>query len=304
MAEKYLTKFNTLLLIALAAFAAGGNVRAENEEHSHKLLQPSAWAARGFISPEGDPKCIDEVGEFSIDEELKIICEAAKRGNAQAQHNLGQLFFLTQVAEVQEYDEAYKWFSLAAEQNLPDAQYAIALMHHYGIGIVGDYSLAMKFLLKAANNDHMNAQYLLGLIYASSIRESVKNTDEATKFLRLAAVQGHRLAQEVLTNILKRSALNSGIVGMPAVEYNVETSYAACSEDFDVNNPRYFSNSDLEIVLNDHGSNKSNRYRHFTKLDLNRALNESYEKYVAAMGTCFSSLAKKQGPGYIKFNSP
>lgn len=238
-------------------------------------------AARGFVSSEGVPKCIDEVVEFSDDEELKIICEAAKRGNAQAQHNLGQLLFLTHGAEVQDYDEAYKWFSLAAEQNLPVAQYAIGLMHYYGIGIVGNYSLAMKFLLRAANNNHMNAQYMLGLIYASSIRETVKNTDEATKFLRFAAVQGHRLAQEVLTNILKRSTLNSGIDGVPLIEYDAEISYAACSEDFDINNSTYLANSDREIVLNEPASGKSNKFRHFTKLDLNSALNEVMKSMLA-----------------------
>lgn len=301
---KYSTKVKTVLLIEIFAFAVCGNVRAENDERSHKLLQPSAWAARGFVSPEGAPKCIDEVVEFSIDKELKIICEAAKRGSAQAQHNLGQLLFLTQGAEVQDYDEAYKWFGLAAEQNLPVAQYAIGLMHYYGIGIVGDYSLAMKFLLRAANNNHMNAQYLLGLIYASSIRETVKNTDEATELLRLAAAQGHRLAQEVLTNILKRSALNSEIEGAPVIEYNVEISLAACSEDFDVNNPRYSANSEREIVLSDPALGKADKFRHFTKLDLNRALNEGYEKYVGLMEVCFSSLARRQGPGYVKLNSP
>lgn len=304
MIERCLIKVKAVLLIKIVAFAVCGNVRAEDDERSHKLLQPSAWAARGFVSPEGAPKCIDEVVESSIDEELKIICEAAKRGNAQAQHNLGQLLFLMHGGEVQDYDEAYKWFSLAAEKNLPDAQYAIGLMHYYGIGIVGDYSLAIKFLLRAANNNHMNAQYMLGLVYAGSIREAVKNTDEATKFLRLAAAQGHRLAQEVLTNILKRSALNSGIEGAPVIGYNVEISYAACSEDFDINNPKHSANSEREIVLRAPTFGKADKFRHFTKLDLNHALNEGYEKYVGLMEVCFSSSARRLGPGYVKVNSP
>ena len=53
---------------------------------------------------------------------------------------------------------------------------------------------------QAAANGHTNAQYVLGWLYASG--EIVeKNTEEAIEWLRQAASQNHRLAEEALEQL-------------------------------------------------------------------------------------------------------
>lgn len=298
-----MANFKQLLLIGVLALAVCGNGHAADGEKPIESLQPSAWAARGFVPPVGEPQCID-LDTGSLNEAgLKRICEEAKLGNANAQHNLGQLFFLARDAEESHADEAYKWFSLAAEQKLPASQYALGLMHFYGLGIVGDRRLAMSWMTKAADNGHMNAQYLLGLHYASPMRGAEKHMDDATKWLRLAAAQGHDLAQEVLTNILKRMAVSPTVESGPMVEYDVKISHAACAEDFDINNPKSYANPDRQFTWNDVRAKKSNKYTYFALSDLIRAIQESHEKYAGSMETCLRGLASVSGAGHVKFDA-
>ncbi len=93
--------------------------------------------------------------------------------------------------------QAERWFRLAAEQGLADAQYDLGLMYVDGKGVVEDDMQGAHWLHKAADQGHANAQYRLGRMYEEG--EGVtKDRDEAVRWYRLAGEQGIALAQHRL----------------------------------------------------------------------------------------------------------
>ena len=288
------------LLTAFLCLGMAGHAFAEANDDPDRVVMPSEWVGRGFVAPPGEPHCIDEASVSLNGAALKRLCEAARNGDAQSQHNLGQLFYLTKGAQEQDYDDAYKWFHLAAEQGLPAAQYGLSLLHGNGLGIAGRIDEAIKWLTRAANSGHANAQFWLGIYYASAMRASDSDTEKALVWLRQSAKNGHPLAVEVLTNTSKRMTQGSGSASDTGTEYDFSNSLAACTEGYDINHPKPAAQEDQSASQGDAPRKKSAPYIYFTKADLLRSIQSSPETYLGAVGTCFSAAALRAGPGFVK----
>lgn len=65
---------------------------------------------------------------------IQLYQEKAHTGDAEAQYQLGLLFMNGQ-GTIQDFEEAAKWFNLAANQNHPQAQYQLGLIHKTGYGL-------------------------------------------------------------------------------------------------------------------------------------------------------------------------
>ena len=295
-------KNNPRRLLALLCWGFSPMLHAADEQNASSVAQPSEWVARGFVAPGGEPTCLTDAPPALNRETLEHLCEDAKKGAPKAQHNLGQLFFLTKGAGERDYDNAYKWFNLAAKQGLPAAQYGMGLLHTFSLGIVGNRDEAMKWLSQAANSGHANAQYALGLYYAATIRASEDNALESVRWLRRSAEQGNPLATEVLSNTTKRRA--SGSRSKPESvpesdgEYDFSISLAACTEGYDLNHQKSASQKAWESARIGASKNNTGSFRYFTPSDLLRAINVSPERYMGMMGTCFDGSASRLGPGF------
>ena len=62
-------------------------------------------------------------------------------------------------------EEAVNWYSLAADQNFPPAQYRLGLMYQKGRGVFQSYQEAAKFLRTAAMSNFVPAQGALAVLY-------------------------------------------------------------------------------------------------------------------------------------------
>ena len=80
-----------------------------------------------------------------------------------AQCNLGWCY-QDGVGVVNDYKEAVRLFSLAAQQGHSDAQYNLGLCYQNGIGVVKDYKEAVRLFSLAAQQGDSGAQYNLGLL--------------------------------------------------------------------------------------------------------------------------------------------
>lgn len=110
--------------------------------------------------------------------------EAAERGDAIAQSNLGGMY-LEGRGVPQDYSEAVKWFRKAVEQGSASAQSHLGLMYAKGQGVAQDYSKARTWWCKAAEQGHPIAQSNLGFMYAKGL--GVPQDDEqAHMWLNLA----------------------------------------------------------------------------------------------------------------------
>ena len=107
--------------------------------------------------------------------------QAAAQGHAQAQSNLGFMYYSGQ-GVVQDYAEAVKWYKLAAAQGLASAHYNLGLMYANGQGVVQDYVRAhMWWNLAATKGD----------------ADAVKNRDiVAAKMTTQKIAEAQKLARE------------------------------------------------------------------------------------------------------------
>ena len=83
----------------------------------------------------------------------KLWLPLAKQGNAEAQLNLGVMYYKGRGVP-QDYQEAVKWYRLSAEQGNAEAQLNLGLMYDFGQGVPQDYvSAHMWFNLCGSSGD-------------------------------------------------------------------------------------------------------------------------------------------------------
>ena len=93
----------------------------------------------------------------------------------------------------QNHAEAVKWYRLAADQGNADAQYNLGVMYYTGQGVPQDHVQAVKWFRLAADQGLASAQFFLGLMYAKG--EGVpQNYVQAHMWLNLAGAGGDTLA--------------------------------------------------------------------------------------------------------------
>jgi len=124
--------------------------------------------------------------------------EIADQMSANVQQQLGLTYYYGRYGFKQNYSEALKWFQKAAEQGHAGAQYGLGIMYFGGRGVPKQYAKALKWLQNPAEQGHLTAQYLLGLIHFRGHNGVRQNYPEALKWFQKVAKQGHADAQYLL----------------------------------------------------------------------------------------------------------
>ena len=129
----------------------------------------------------------------------------------QSAHNLACLLQEGKgsVASKAEPLQAIKYFAIACESELKESQYSLAclLKNH-----LGDYEEAFGFFQLAANQDHIGAAYNLGVILEKGRGLNPVDRDGAISYYRFAASKGHVKAAVNLAAMLSVSGSDSGSV--------------------------------------------------------------------------------------------
>lgn len=121
---------------------------------------------------------------------VHLYLEKAIKGNADAQYQLG-LLYLTGKGTIQDFEEAAKWFTSAAEQNHAAAQYELGLLFHNGLGVDLDNEKSYMWLNLAA---------AAGIEQAATARDKVMRS-LSTKQL----TQAQKAAREWVTHQKRNS---------------------------------------------------------------------------------------------------
>lgn len=136
--------------------------------------------------------------EKNYEEAVKYYRLAADHGHGWAQYSLANCCYNGNGIE-KNYVEAIKYCRLAADQGNPSAQNFLGNCYYSGIGVKKNVIEAVKCYRLAADQGDNWGQYYLANCYYSG--EGVKkNYEEAVKYYRLAADQGHSDAQYALGN--------------------------------------------------------------------------------------------------------
>jgi TPR repeat protein len=102
----------------------------------------------------------------------------------------------------EDYTEAVKWYRKAAEQDYAVGQNDLGYMYQSGKGVLKDYEKAVKWYRKAAEQGHAGGQRNLGNMYQYGMGVE-EDFEEAVKWYRKAAEQGRANAQTNLGDMYK-----------------------------------------------------------------------------------------------------
>jgi len=92
-----------------------------------------------------------------------------------------------------------------AEQGDAEAQFNLGSLYYQGWGVPQDYREAARWLRKAAEQSHVFAQVTLGTIYAEGVQGVIeKNYPQALMWFILAAAQGDPEAREIRDTLALR----------------------------------------------------------------------------------------------------
>lgn len=136
-----------------------------------------------------------ESNEYEEIESIWSIQVKASRGDADAQYNLGEIFYEGTRGKNRDFKQAAECYALAADQGHTDAQYALGVCYDNGLGVnvnargIGkvDKEKASKWYKMAADKGHQKAQFHLGYYYL----EDERNIPEGLRLMHLAAAQGY-----------------------------------------------------------------------------------------------------------------
>lgn len=126
--------------------------------------------------------------------------KAAEYGDAEAQFNLGKMYYKGE-GVARDYVQAEIWFTKVAEQGYAHAQFYLGNLYQKGYGVPQDKLQAVKWFTKAAEQGHAEAQFILGLCYYDGdgvLQDEVR----AAKWFSKAAEQGHEDAQANIASII------------------------------------------------------------------------------------------------------
>ncbi len=121
-------------------------------------------------------------------EAVKLIRLAAEQGDADAQINLGGMYFNGQGVPKDD-TEAAKWTRLSAEQGNASAQVHLGWMVLKGTGIPKDETEGVRWITLSAEQGKPGAQYSLAWLYHEGWGVP-KDHVKAYKYAHLAAEQG------------------------------------------------------------------------------------------------------------------
>lgn len=116
-------------------------------------------------------------------------CKRAALFTPDAQNHVGDLYFAEEM-----YGHAFFWYCASALHKNVDAYYSLYFCYRDGLGIEKNDDKAIKYLVKAAENGHPEACYIVG----SDLFQD-KRYEDAFVFLECSANYGNAYAQYLLS---------------------------------------------------------------------------------------------------------
>lgn len=138
---------------------------------------------------------------------IMLLENAGRKGYADSYHNLGIMFKESECGIRQNFEKAYKYFSIGADSGSVFCKYDKGFMLYKGLGCAQNYSEALENFLSAAEYKHAPALYMLGLCYRNGFGVH-KDTVKASNYLNYSASLGYRDAYEELARPYEETYLH------------------------------------------------------------------------------------------------
>ncbi len=173
------------------------NIKGTEEPEYEKAIEYYKYAEQQGVVSEGLGVCYDYgLGvEENETEAFKYYTLAANDGYTAAKYRLGSAYKYGRGTTVN-LVEAYRWYSDAAQNGNHNALYETAMMLLNGEGIGQDEAQGVQMLMKVAEEDHDDAQFELGNCYLSG-RGVAEDEVQAMYWYQKAADNGNEQAQKI-----------------------------------------------------------------------------------------------------------
>ena len=109
----------------------------------------------------------DNATDSHSQDAIEKIIQDAEKGDAEAQLNLGIMYYIGNSVP-QNYQKAAEWYTKAAEKGNAQAQWLLGSSYRSGIGVPQDYQKSLEWYAKAAEKGNARAQFELSIMYSSS----------------------------------------------------------------------------------------------------------------------------------------
>lgn len=154
----------------------------------------------------------DGIGVKQDDEKMAVLWNSdarmilklkpkALKGDADAALALGNVLRPNMDCRKEANTEAAKWYRIAADKGVTDAEYYIGRLYDAGEGLARSDKEAMKWYARAAAKGHAQALYQFGMLYARPHDGQPADKAVSLKLIRIAADQGHTLAMYRLARL-------------------------------------------------------------------------------------------------------
>lgn len=118
---------------------------------------------------------------------------AADKGDATAQFNIGSIYYNGNEKYAKDYHEAFKWIEKSAEKGVDMAQNLLGYMFMNGWGCPQNYEKALFWYSKSANHGNDQAMNNIGYMYLNGYGVGI-DYNEAKQWYEKAAEQGNAIA--------------------------------------------------------------------------------------------------------------
>tara|TARA_R110000868_G_scaffold291709_1_gene552239 strand:+ start:7041 stop:7619 length:579 start_codon:yes stop_codon:yes gene_type:complete len=142
----------------------------------------------------------EKQGNYS--EAFKYYTQSAKLGDAQAQANLGVLYFFGKGTNTN-YKKSLFWLEKAKVKNNSSAYNNLAYMYVTGKGVKQNIPQAVLYYKKAASLNEVGSQRRLGTIYFDG-QVVPQNLEQAYLYFSLAARSNDSVAASMLSVVTKQ----------------------------------------------------------------------------------------------------
>jgi len=143
--------------------------------------------------------------EKDYQEAIKWWTLAANGGQVDAQFNLGLIYYRG-LSVNRDDKKSVELFTQAAEQGHGYAQYSLAVMYSFGHGVEKSYASALSWYRKSAEQGIAQAQFNMGVFYENGYAVE-RDLDVAQQWYERATAQGLAEASEKLDNLKKSTPL-------------------------------------------------------------------------------------------------
>jgi hypothetical protein len=113
----------------------------------------------------------------------------AEQGDAAAQCAIGGAYFASLGVD-KDYEEAMRWYAMAAKQGSAEGQFGLGVCHYFGMGVPKDDEEAIRWYTKAAEQGHAQSQSALGMLYYDGYNIP-QDYNKSFEWYTKAARQGH-----------------------------------------------------------------------------------------------------------------